>query len=107
MKQEVNEFLGGVTVLSEYLEPRDMIADSTQAVNMITPAGDDLEIVITQIGEIVKKYSWQMVYAKDEAQFESLWKEMTDQAKQLGLDQVTEYYTQEWEKALEIVKDYE
>lgn len=84
-----------------------MIADSTQAVNMITPAGDDLEIVITQIGEIVKKYSWQMVYAADEAEFESLWSTMTEQAKQLGLDDVTAYYTQEWEKALEIVKEYE
>ncbi|MCI9142677.1 MAG: hypothetical protein HFH87_08655 [Lachnospiraceae bacterium] len=107
MKQEVNEMLGGVNVLSEYLAPRDMIADSTQAVNMITPAGDDLEIVITQIGEIVKKYSWQMVYAKDEAEFESLWSTMTEQAKQLGLDDVTNYYTQEWKNALEIVKEYE
>ncbi|MDE6924759.1 MAG: extracellular solute-binding protein [Acetatifactor sp.] len=107
LKQEVNEMLGGVSVLSEYLEPRDMIADSTQAVNMITPASDDMEIVITQIGEIVKKYSWQMVYASDEAEFEALWNTMTEQAKQLGLDQVTEYYTQEWKKALEIVKDYE
>lgn len=107
LKQEVNEMLGGVSVLSEYLEPRDMIADSTQAVNMITPASDDMEIVITQIGEIVKKYSWQMVYASDEAEFEALWTTMTEQAKQLGLDQVTEYYTQEWKKALEIVKDYE
>ena len=107
MKQEVNEMLGGVTVLAEYLEANDMIADSTQAVNMITPASDDLEITITQIGEIVKKYSWQMVYASDEAEFESLWSEMVGQAEQLGLDQVTEYYTAEWEKALELVKDYE
>ena len=99
--------LGGVTVLAEYLEANDMVADSTQAVNMITPASDDLEITITQIGEIVKKYSWQMVYASDEAEFESLWSEMVGQAEQLGLDQVTEYYTAEWEKALELVKDYE
>ena len=107
MKQEVNEMLGGVTVLAEYLEANDMVANSTQAVNMITPASDDLEITITQIGEIVKKYSWQMVYASDEAEFESLWSEMVGQAEQLGLDQVTEYYTAEWEKALELVKDYE
>ena len=107
MKQEVNEMLGGVTVLAEYLEANDMVANSTQAVNMITPASDDLEITITQIGEIVKKYSWQMVYASDESEFESLWSEMVGQAEQLGLDQVTEYYTAEWEKALELVKDYE
>ncbi len=107
LKQEVNEMLGGVNVLAEYLEANDMVADSTQAVNMITPASDDLEIVITQIGEIVKKYSWQMVYAKDEAEFEDLWATMVDEAEQLGLDDVTTYYTEEWEKALELVQDYE
>ncbi len=107
LKQEVNEMLGGVNVLAEYLEANDMVADSTQAVNMITPADDDLELIITQIGEIVKKYSWQMVYADDEAEFNKLWSTMVGQAKQLGLEQVTEYYTMEWEKALNLVKDYE
>ena len=107
MKQEVNEMMGGVNALAEYLYANDMVADSTQAVNMITPATDDLEITVTQIGEIVKKYSWQMVYAADEAEFEELWSTMTEQAKALGLDQVTEYYTAEWEKALELVKEYE
>ena len=109
LKNEINEFLGeGVKVVSDYIfEPRDMIAKSTQAVNMITPADDDLEITITQIGEIVKKYSWQMIYAKDEAEFESLWETMTSQAEQLGIDEVTAYYTAEWEKALEIVQNYE
>lgn len=108
MKQEVADKLQeGDLVLEEYLKKSDRIAESTQAVNMITPASDDLEIIITQIGEIVKKYSWQMVYAKDEAEFESLWKTMTTQAQQLGLDQVTEFYTSEWTKACEIVKNYE
>lgn len=108
MKQEVAEKLqNGHLILAEYLYEQDRVAESTQAVNMITPASDDLEIIITQIGEIVKKYSWQMVYAKDEAEFESLWQTMTTQAQQLGLDQVTEYYTSEWEKACEIVKNYE
>ncbi len=107
MKQEVNKMLGGVDVLAEYLYANDMVAESTQAVNMITPATDDMEITVTQIGEVVKKYSWQMVYAKDEAEFNSLWDTMVNQAKQLGLDDVTAYYTSEWEKAQAMVKDYE
>ena len=107
MKQEVNEMLGGVTTLAEYIQANDMEANSTQAVNMIAPLSDDLQLIATQIGEIVKKYSWQMVYASDEAQFESLWETMTSEAKELGLDQLTEYYEAEWAKALELVKDYE
>ncbi len=108
MKSEVSEQLqSGNYVLADYLYANDMVAESTQAVNMITPASDDLEITVTQIGEIVKKYSWQMVYAKDQAEFDSLWNEMVTQAKGLGLDDVTAYYTSEWEKALEIVANYE
>jgi len=48
-----------------------------------------------------------MVYAKEEAEFERMWDEMTDQAEELGIDQVTEYYTREWEKALRLVEEYE
>lgn len=107
MMQEVNKSMGGVKCLEDYLAKNDMIAKSTQAVNMLTPVTDDLEIKITQIGEIVKKFSWQMVYAADEAEFESLWEKMVSQSQQLGLDEVTEYYTAEWEKALELVKNYE
>lgn len=107
MKLEVAEALqDGEYVLADYLYSKDMVAESTQAVNMITPASDDLEITVSQIGEIVKKYSWQMVYASSESEFESLWTEMVTQAKGLGLDEVTEYYTGEWEKALDTVKQY-
>ncbi|HIU67532.1 MAG TPA: hypothetical protein IAC64_08595 [Candidatus Caccomorpha excrementavium] len=64
-------------------------------------------MVVSQIGEIVKKYSWQMIYAEDEAEFETLWLTMQTEAEGLGMAQVVEYYENEWAKALEIVKDYE
>ena len=108
MKEEVNEkVLDGCYTLAEYLQKNDMEANSTQAVNMIPSLDDDLELISTQVGEIVKKYSWQMVYAEDEAAFEELWSTMTGEAKELGLDQLTEFYTAEWAKALELVSKYE
>ena len=106
MKLEVNEWLGADT-LAEYVIANDMVAKSTQAVNMITPISDELEMVVSQIGEIVKKYSWQMIYAEDEPEFETLWLTMQTEAEGLGMAQVVEYYENEWAKALEIVKDYE
>lgn len=106
LKQEVNEFLG-TNILAEYLEEKNMIAKSTQAVNMIPPISDELELIISQIGEIVKKYSWQMIFASSADEFESLWTQMVTEADGLGMEKIEAYYTQEWEKALEIVKDYE
>ena len=90
-----------------YLKEHDMLAQATQAVNMITPADDDLQMVISQIGDKVKTYSWQMVYASSEEEFESLWDKMVSESKTLGLDQVTEYFTDQWNSALEIAKQYD
>ncbi len=106
MKQEVNKFLGTST-LAEYLYSKDMIAKSTQAVNMIPTISDEMEMVIAQIGEVVKKYSWQMVYAKDEDEFESIWKKMKSDAEGLGMKEVASYYENAWTNALGIVKDFE
>ena len=90
-----------------YLNEHDMLAHATQAVNMITPADDDLQMIISQIGDKVKTYSWQMVYANNEEDFEALWTKMVSEAKTLGLDQVTEYFTDQWTSALEIAEKYD
>ncbi len=95
------------TVLQDYVDKGGNTANSTQAVNMITPASDELEMTLSQIGEVVKKYSWQMVYAKDEAEFESLWTKMQTEAEGLGMQKVVDYYTAEWTKAIEKVENYE
>lgn len=106
LKHEIREMLGGIS-LADYLYANDMVAESTQAVNMVPTPGRELEKSITRIGEVVKSYSWQMVYANDKEEFEKLWDIMVANAKELGLDRVTAYYTREWENALALVKDYE
>lgn len=106
MKQEVSEMLGGVS-LAEYLYGHDMVAESTQAVNMVSLKDPVMERNILQIGEVVKKISWQMVYARNEEEFEELWRNMADQARALGLDEITSYYAEEWFRALKLVEEYE
>ena len=48
-----------------------------------------------------------MVYAANEEEFEALWDKMVSDAKALGIDQVTNYFTQQWNDALEIAKQYD
>lgn len=107
MKKEVNEWQGGVTCLAEYVEREGLEAKSTQAVNMIPPISDELEMTESQVGEIVKKYSWQMVYAADEEEFEACWEQMVSDAEGIGMESIVDYYTTEWEKAVELVSEYE
>ena len=90
-----------------YLTEKDMLAHATQAVNMITPADDDLQMIISQIGDKVKTYSWQMVYAANEEEFNAIWEKMVSESNTLGLEQVTNYYTEQWNSALEIAKQYD
>ncbi len=106
LKKEQIKWMGENTV-AQYALKKNLTAKSTQAVNMIPTLSDDMQMTVTQIGEIVKKFSWQMVYAKDEAEFNSLWDTMVKQAKGLGLDDVTAYYKQAWADALVKVADYE
>ena len=106
MKIEVTEFLGYDT-LAEYVEANDMVAKSTLAVNMIPPISDEMEMVVSQIGEVVKKYSWQMIFAKDEAEFESLWATMVSDAEGLGMADIVAYYEAAWAEAVETAKEYE
>jgi len=107
MKLEVNEFLGGVKTLAEYVNKNNMVAKSTQAVNMIPPISDEMEMTVSQIGEVVKKYSWQMIFAKDEDEFNKLWEKMVTESKGLGADDITAYYKQAWSDALNVVKEFE
>lgn len=51
----------------------------------------DLKTLENQIGSVVKQYSWKMVYAADDAQFNSLKEKMISQAEGLGMDKVMEF----------------
>ena len=52
----------------------------------------DMRTMRDQVGNIIKQFSWQMIFAKDEAEFEALKAEMTELAKDLGYDELLDYY---------------
>jgi len=106
MRTEWNNMFN-VRFLQELVEPRGQMAHSTQAVNMITPVSGNLEMTVVQIGEVVKKYSWQMVFAPNQSQFNTLWNQMKAEANGLGMASVVQYYTNEWNRALQFVSRYE
>ena len=51
----------------------------------------DIKTKRSQCGEVIKEYSWKMVYAEDENTFKSLWQEMKDKIKGFGYDEVLAY----------------
>jgi len=85
------EKMGAKTTL-EYLQKNNMVAVAPGNTYVPEAAPTDIDNLRNQIREnVIKPYSWQMVFAKDEAEFNSLLKKMQDEAKGLGYDQVLEF----------------
>lgn len=80
--------MGGATSTMEYLEDNGQILVGAGA-GYAAPADDSqTETLRNQIGNVIVQYSWQMVFANDDAQFNTLLKEMQDKANGLGYQQV-------------------
>ncbi|HIW31943.1 MAG TPA: ABC transporter substrate-binding protein [Candidatus Paenibacillus intestinavium] len=52
---------------------------------------DDLKQKQGQVASVIKEYSWKLIYANDEAHFNTLKEEMINKAKGLGYDEVVEF----------------
>lgn len=78
----------------------------TAAVYMMGALPVELQVVEKQIQDMVQELSWEMIYAEDELQFDELWEEMQKKGKEMGIDQLNDYYQQEWKLALEKEKQY-
>lgn len=67
---------------------------------------DDIALLQQAIAQIVIQNSWKMAYAKDEAEFNSLWDDMKTQAEALDVQEVIDWATDAWNKGMEIAKQY-
>jgi hypothetical protein len=64
------------------------------------PTPDNIVLAQNRVNEVVVPLSWQMIYAKDRAEFDQLWAEMTEQARGRGLDTVNDWYRDAYTRAL-------
>ena len=58
-----------------------------------------------QVATVIKQYSWRMMYAKDEAEFNQLLNEMTSKAKGLGYDEVFKWNVEHAKEVYEFLKN--
>ncbi|WP_256757186.1 extracellular solute-binding protein [Cohnella sp. WQ 127256] len=65
----------------------------------------DLEQKRGQIAPIIKEYSWKMIFAKNQADFDKLKKQMIDKAKGLGYDEVLAFNVEQNKKVFEYRKN--
>lgn len=67
---------------------------------------DEIEQISSRVGDVIKTISWKMVYAKNDAEYESLKKEMIEKSEGMGINKFVDWYTAEYTKALEFGAKY-
>ncbi|HET6485226.1 MAG TPA: extracellular solute-binding protein [Spirochaetia bacterium] len=97
----------GYKTTSEMLWARKMYTLTPLAMRMVPVVPDDIQQICSRIGDVVKTTSWQMVFAKNDAEYQSLLADMTSKATGLGLQQVLDWDAQAWQKAQDSAKHYQ
>ncbi|MDW7658440.1 MAG: hypothetical protein SCM11_14825 [Bacillota bacterium] len=90
-----------------YAVAEDCISYRPLAYYFLETTPDDISSLSAQIGDIVETFSWQMVLASDEDEFNTLYQEMLAQAEALGLDLVMEFGKTAHAAAIEKANNYE
>lgn len=93
-----------------YTYLRDLLNDKgwKQAVEtegyaaFLTADDDDMKMMKAALKDIIVAASWQMVFAKDEAQFEAVWADMKVKCESLGINAVIQYKLDDIAAAREI-----
>ncbi|UOE44235.1 ABC transporter substrate-binding protein [Agromyces larvae] len=91
LSEDWSSKMGGATTTVEYLQSSDQLLVAPGASYAAPADSSEIETLRNQVKAIVVQYSWQMVFAENEAQFESLKKELQETAAGLGYDQVLEF----------------
>jgi multiple sugar transport system substrate-binding protein/putative aldouronate transport system substrate-binding protein len=88
----------------EYLTKNNMMT-VVPSINMALAIDTtDISLIRKQCGDIIKDASWRMVFAKDDADFEAQWDDLSAQLEGLGWAELTAFDTEKYQPMLEARK---
>ncbi|MCK5157377.1 MAG: extracellular solute-binding protein [Spirochaetales bacterium] len=96
----------GYKTTTDLLIDKGMYTPRPLWMGVVPPMSDEIQILVSQIGEIIKTDSWLLVFAKDEEEFQQIYRNMVKKAKGLGLDKVLEWDMKVLNEAKEIAEQY-
>jgi putative aldouronate transport system substrate-binding protein len=88
----------------KYLKSKGMLFEKPFA--PMEPYNDEINQINLRIGDMCKTQSWLIAFAKDEAEFESLWADMAEQAKGMNLDATVKETQEMYNNAKEFGSKY-
>lgn len=100
----------GYDTFTELLKANNAYTLNSDLANVIgfCPEPDDaMKLSIDAIKDTVVETSWKMVYAEDDATFETLWEQMIADCKELDAENIVSWRLDELNKAMDIKKSLE
>lgn len=86
-----SEQMGGATTTIQYLEDNDQLSVAPGASYVAPEDSSEISTLRNQVKSTIVEYSWKMVFAKDNNEFDKLLKEMQETADGLGYQTVLEF----------------
>lgn len=110
VKEDWSKNMGGAESTIGYLEENDQLLVAPGASYVVPEDSSEISTLRNQAKATIIEYSWRMVFAKDEAEFDQLLKEMQETADGLGYQTVLEFdmnnAKDQNEKRVEVAKEF-
>lgn len=110
VKEDWSKNMGGAESTIGYLEENDQLLVAPGASYVAPEDSSEISTLRNQAKATIIEYSWRMVFAKDEAEFDQLLKEMQETADGLGYQTVLEFdmnnAKDQNEKRVEVAKEF-
>ncbi len=90
LKDDWSEHMGGALSTVDYLIEKDQILVAPGASYVAPEDSSEISTLRNQVKSTIVEYSWRMVFANNEEEFDTLLAEMQDIAIGLGYEQVLE-----------------
>ena len=78
----------------------------TSFVPFLTPDSDDMKLTLAALKDVIVPSTWDLIDAKDDAEFEQIWSRMKQNAEALGLEDVISYKVEDIAQAKETAKQF-
>ena len=98
----------GYKYLKDLLEAENKMTAvmDTSFVPFLTPDSDDMKLTLAALKDVIVPSTWELIYAKDDAEIEQIWSRMKQNAEALGLEDVISYKVEDIAQAKETAKQF-
>lgn len=100
MKREWTEKFGAENDV-EWMKKNNKLVVSPNVSVALPPDTNDISVIRNQVNETVCDYSWRMIFAKSQAEFDAMWDEMVQKLDGFGYQELVAFDKQKFQVELD------